>query len=123
MKTVKFEGKERKVFTIHVFDEDVDIILVGRTYNTNGTLAVEALVVENGRVSERWCVCTTNLDPYTGFGVQSEKRAYLNLSDGNEEWLPQLLADNGIAVPLEHSARSGFCTYPLYEWDLTKACA
>lgn len=87
------------------------LYLVAASYVTNGNLAVEALD-ENG---ENFSVVTVNLgEPLMpGFAF---------IDTNNSPWAEKALRDAKIAKPAANGARrsSGFCTYPLYEFDMTK---
>ena len=48
--------------------------------------------------------------------LQDETRAFLDIN--NCPWAEEFLRDNQIAHPVEGvSVKSGFCTYPLYEFN------
>lgn len=80
----------------------------------DGSLAIEIVLAEYG---EPWATATVNLDAYTGAKLQSATRAYLDVNNcGNE--LMTFLVDNKIARPTGLWAQSGFCQYPLFEFDL-----
>lgn len=82
-----------------------------------GTLAVE-LLSQYEVYWEPYAVITVNLDPYTGMDRQSDKKAYIDTN--NCPWAETFLKENGIASPCGENAAGGFCTYPLYEFNLTK---
>lgn len=90
--------------------------LLKRRYS-NGTLAVEILS-DSEEGWEPYCIATVNLDPYTGMNRQSETKAYLDTN--NCGCIEKFLKENHIATPCGESAVSGFCTYPLYEFDLSR---
>lgn len=106
------------------FDENKQytVRLVRRSYR-NGTLAVEVQNLdktEDPPMWEPWSVATVNLDPYTGLGEQSGTLAYFDSNDNSGTDLEAVLVREGIIKPTGRSARSGYCTYPLYEWDVTR---
>lgn len=48
--------------------------------------------------------------------LQDETHAFLDIN--NCPWVEEFLCDNGIAKPVEGiTMKSGFCTYPLYEFN------
>ena len=47
---------------------------------------------------------------------QDETHAYVDIN--NCPWAEEFLLDNNIARKTEVTRKSGFCTYPLYEFDL-----
>jgi hypothetical protein len=115
MKTVNYEGKKHKVFTIKTEFGRYKAILVAEKYRHPETLAVEALIVEDGCVEEPLATLTVNLDPYTGFGAQSDTEAYVDTN--NYPWAAAFLKENGLATETGEKAQSGFCLYPLYRWN------
>jgi len=115
MKTVNYKGKQHKVFTIKTNFGSFEAILSAEFYREPETLAVEALCVEGGRVTESLATLTVNLDPYTGYGAQSDTEAYVDTN--NCPWATAFLKENSLAVPAGESARSGWCIYPLYRWN------
>lgn len=78
--------------------------LAKEEYRNNGTLAV-AMYTRNGDLSD---VITVNLLDM----MQSDSMAYLDINNhpGIDKWLEK----HGLALPMNVSARSGFCVYPLY---------
>lgn len=120
MKTVIYNGIKHNVFKIKTEFGNIDIILCKKQYRNPETLAVAAMEVENGEVNEEYdfAVLTVNLDGYTGLGQQSDTRAYVDCN--NCGWARSFLEGNAIAKPTGIFTLSGFCTYPLYEWDTTK---
>jgi len=47
-----------------------------------------------------------------------DNQAYVDTN--NSEFAPKLIKELGIGKPLGKTRNSGFCTYPLYEFDLEK---
>jgi hypothetical protein len=93
MKTFKYKG-----INVHVKYD---------TYVNNNTLAVE-LFSTNGLMID---VVTVNLCSL----MQGSTLAFIDTNN-----LPDIgkwLEDNGIAVPMGYSERSGFCNYPLYAFN------
>ena len=115
MKTINYKGKQHKVFTIKTNFDVYEAILSAECYREPETLAVEALCVVDGRVTVSLATLTVNLDPYTGFGVQSDTEAYVDTN--NCPWAPAFLEKNGLATATGERARSGFCIFPLYRWN------
>lgn len=118
MKKVIYEGNIHNVYSIKTRFGTYDIILTRQQYRSPQTLAVLALTVEDDEVVEEFAVLTVNLDCYSGMNNQNDRRAFVD--SNNCPWALEFLAENGIAKPVGILQQSGFCLYPLYEWDTTK---
>lgn len=90
--------------------EVCNLQLVADSYQSNGSLAVFALE-ENG---EEFDTITVNLP----FGDADESHAYIDTN--NCPWAEAMLKQHNIAKPTGEHGHSGYCTYPLYEFDLSK---
>lgn len=115
MKTVNYEGKKHKVFTIKTEFGRYKAILVAEKYHHPEMLAVKALIVEDGCVEEPLATLTVNLDPYTGFGAQDHESAFLDTN--NCPWAAAFLKENNLATETGEKARSGYCIFPLWRWN------
>lgn len=73
-------------------------------YRNNGTLAV-SMYTQDGNLYD---VITVNLNDM----LQSDSMAYLDTN--NHSKIDTWLEKKGLALPMGVTARSGFCTYPLY---------
>jgi hypothetical protein len=80
------------------------------TYRNNGTLAVYAT-----EGNEDFADITVNL-PDSMF-VCDEKTAFVDTN--NCPWAEKFLKENGIAKPTGDYGHSGWCSYPLYEFNLS----
>ena len=85
--------------------------LVAHTYRKTDTLAVEA-IDENGESFADITVCLG----------QPLMPGFAFIDTNNCRWAEEMLRKNGIAKPAANRARmsSGFCSYPLYEFDMSK---
>lgn len=88
--------------------EEKQLRLEKASYCATGGLAVVAYL-ENG---EEWDVITVNLGPVP------EGMAYIDTN--NNPWAEKFLKKHKIAKPTGVVGHSGFCTYPLYMFDMTK---
>ena len=119
MKTVTFENRQYRVFEITCFDSTFEIFFVPRQYR-EGELAVQIFDIDEVEEFEPFAVATVNLDCYTGFHDQDEKQfAFLDTNNNCEE-LIELIEKNGLASNTGTVRQSGYCTYPLYKWDISK---
>lgn len=106
--------KELKLFKLSAYGSTHTIALVKRTYYQGGGLAVNMVEYTNG-YPEPYATLTVNLD--THFPLKKET-AFLNtnICDGTD--MLQWVIDNNIASPVGISERSGFCEYPLVEFNM-----
>lgn len=89
------------------------LYLVRQTYLHPRTLCVQAY----DKDGLPFATLTVNLCSKS----QSFNSAFVDTN--NCPWVEQFLVLNGIASRVKNiSARSGFCIYPLYEFDLSKLC-
>lgn len=79
-------------------------------YQNNGSLAV---VLMDNDTEETVAVITVNLPD----GFAGDEYQYVDTN--NCPWAPKFLEDNKLAEPVGFSTPSGFCTYPLYKFDLS----
>ena len=80
-------------------------------YTNNGTLAV--VLTEAGAPWGPFATISVNLNEP---GLQDETHAFVDTN--NNPWVEEFLLDNGIAKKVEGcDAISGFCSYPLYEFN------
>ena len=80
-------------------------------YTNNQTLAVQ--LISAIPPWSRFATITVNING----GGQDEKHAYLDTN--NCPWAEEFIKDNNIAKPVEGVVGySGFCQYPLYEFNL-----
>ena len=91
----------------------------GHTYNVraelthymdNNTLAI-CLITDSG---EPFCNLTTNIMDSNIWA--DEDHAFVDTN--NCPWAEEFIAENKLGTPMGYVGRSGFCTYPLYEFDL-----
>lgn len=122
MKAINYEGKDYKVFHINDEDGSAEVILVPLFYG-NGTLAIRLLALETRSDEEGfyeplipWATLTVNLDPYTGLNEQSDTLAYVDVNNNGPEVL-EIIEENGLGTATGRYARSGFCMYPLYQFN------
>lgn len=86
------------------------LTLVATTYRNNNSLAVIAYD-ENG---DEFDTITVNLP----LSEATENTAYIDTN--NCPWATKFLKANRIAKPTGEMGYSGFCSYPLYEFDMKK---
>ena len=79
-------------------------------YYSNGNLAI-VLYYINGDIIDIWTVVTANL----GF-LCDKNCSYIDTNNNGEE-IRDWLVQNKLATPTRRSDRSGYCTYPIYEFD------
>lgn len=83
-------------------------------YQNNNTLAVQLICAKVPW--SPFATITVNLYGSNPFaGMQSDKHAFVDTN--NCPWVEEFLDENHIAKFTGWSAPSGFCDYPLYEFD------
>lgn len=89
------------------------IVLQKTTYANNGTLYVEMVeTTPKGKFKDYYGAITVNLE----FSFATENKQYIDTNNlGND--ILKWLEDNGIAKPTGEYGHSGYCTYPLFEFD------
>jgi hypothetical protein len=103
-KTYKYKSEWGDTYTL---------AFVKHNYANNGSLALELVDVEE---KEPFAFVTVNL-PYSNAVMPNQQFVDINELPNICEWLEE----NKIAKRVNGAtATSGFCTYPLYEFDLTK---
>ena len=111
---VPYEGRLYKPYDLDTGYRKCQVILTVQEYQNNGSLAVEALEVEDNEVVDTFDILTRNLN----HTLQNDKYAFVDTN--NCPFAPDFLRQNGIAKATGVYGQSGFCSYPLYEWDTTK---
>ena len=105
-------GKNYRVHPLNAPWGQVRLVLKEESY-LDGSLAVLAIDV-SGECPEEYAVLTVNLC----HPLQDGKTAFFDTN--NCGYLYNQLRKAGVIRPLPVTMRSGFCTYPLCEWDATK---
>lgn len=100
------------MYKINLFNTEWDLTLVRSHYNYGGGLAV----IANTPTGECFAVLTVNLE---SFDLNGDKE-YAFVDTNNCPWAEEFLTKNNIATPTHINIPQGFCTYPLYKFDLTK---
>lgn len=101
----------KNVYKLRAWDEEFSLRLFKTIYALSGTLAIVAH--------------TTDGDPFATLTVnlmskeQSENRAYVD--SNNCPWAEKFIVENNLGKPVCGIYEvSGYCLYPLYEFDLAK---
>ena len=105
-------GKAYRVYPLKAPWGQVRLVLTVESY-LDGSLAVVAVDV-SGKHPETYAVLTVNLC----HPLQDETTAFFDTNICG--YLFKQLCRAGVVNPLPVSARSGFCSYPLCEWDKAK---
>lgn len=95
--------------------ETYDISFHVDKYHNNGSLAI---IMMDETDKEEFSILTVNLPQsklFADFAPNTQFVDTNNLPD-IDKWLEEI----GVAKPTSHKGCSGFCTYPAYEFDLTK---
>ena len=88
-----------------------NVVLKRSSYRNNGVLAV-LMETDDG---EPFATLTVNIE-----GWDSLPHDMSFVDTNNCDWAVKFLKDNKIAESMGVYASSGFCSYPLYKFDLSK---
>ena len=111
--------KAPKVFNCRTDEsgQSTPVTVIVTKYNNPETLAILLKCAESPW--ENFAVITVNLvnAPYGDEKYQDESHAFIDTN--NCPWAEEFLQENGIAKPDPRNIHgmSGFCTYPLYEFN------
>lgn len=117
METVNYNGRNHRVFDLKTPYSSAKVICTTEKYTENDTLAVVILCVEDGVVTEPYAVLTVNLsNPF----AQSDTRAFVDTNNNGFWGCEDFIKKNMLAKPVGINGRSGYCSYPLYDFDLSR---
>lgn len=94
--------------------ETHNLYLTTDSYESGGGLAVIVMEVDENGNEEMFDVITVNLP----FGWAGENQAYIDTN--NCSWAEKMLKKMKLAKPTGDYCGSGYCKYPLYEFNLKK---
>lgn len=98
---------EKKLYEIKLFSKVWRLELRKGEYMANGNLAVMAISDDDG---DTFATLTVNLQ------VSLPGNCAL-IDTNNNPWAEEFLKKNKIAKPTGRCVSSGFCTFPVYEFD------
>ena len=96
-----------KTYKVKLYGEEYEIWLRKSAYASNNSLAVQADCDEGP-----FATLTVNLNNF----LQGEDYAYVDTN--NCPWAEEFLQENNLADPVGVYGQSGWCTYPLYHFNL-----
>ena len=99
-----------KYYEINSYGNTYNVRIERKAYANNDTLAL-SLITEDG---EPFCNLTVNLIDSTVWGNSTD--AFVDTN--NCPWADDFIEQNNLGEPVGFEARSGFCTYPLYRFNL-----
>lgn len=97
---------------VRAYGKTYEVTPYRRKYWVDGSLAI--LLVED-KTMEPFATLTVNLGSDHGFGKE-----YQFVDVNNCEWAEQFIKDNNLGAPTGGYAQSGYCSYPLYKFNLSK---
>ena len=100
-----------EMYPVHTRFGDHEVLAYRNTYYGNGNLCIQ-LFTE----IEPFATLTVNLNSYKE--TMPANMAYVDTN--NCPWAEQFIAENKLGKATGKYKSSGFCTYPLYEFDLSK---
>lgn len=94
------------------------LFLTADSYKSNNSLAVIAYETPKGECvsPEMFDVITVNI--FESDFLMEKDLAYVDTN--NCPWAAELLKETGLATPVGTYGHSGFCSYPLYKFNLEK---
>lgn len=101
-----------KTYKLNAWGNEYNIALKKTEY-TNGRTAIIMNVVEDNKIVEQWGVLTVNLpdEPLLG-----ENFAYVDTNNNGQDIIGWL-EENNIAHTTGFYGFSGFCSYPMVEFE------
>lgn len=90
------------------------LVLSKEEYDNNGTLAIVVLEINSAGEEEYFDTITTNIP----WGSADESHAYIDTN--NCSWAEKMLKQHRFAKDTYNVIGSGYCKYPLYEFNLSK---
>lgn len=104
-----------KTYQIKCFKKTYQVRLEKKSYYNNKRLAVQMYTVPDG---EPFARLTVNIDyPLSG---DKETHAFIDTNNLGFMDIEKFLIQNQIAKPTGTYGESGYCTYPEYQFDLSK---
>ena len=100
------------MYKLNAYGKDWDLTLVRSQYSYGKGLAV----IANTSEGKCFAILTVNLE---SFDLDGDKE-YAFVDTNNCPWVEEFLVKNEIAYFTGINVPQGFCTYPLYKFDLTK---
>ena len=97
----------KKIYEVKTEYGTYRVIVSKQKYQSNDTLAIR-LIDEEGP----FAIITVNLDCYGA----SDDMAYVDTN--NCPWAEEFIKENKLGEHTGTYGKSGFCTYPLYRFDL-----
>lgn len=108
----------RKTYKIHCWEEEYEVYLEKDSYSDNDSLAILVFDASDG---SPFAVLTVNLDetPWC-YQHAKDKESVAFVDINNNTWAEKFIKDNKLGEPIGRYGHSGFCSYPLYRFDLSK---
>lgn len=103
----------KEILSFHSYGNEYHIRLDYTSYRNNGTLALQMMDRIGPDEEEPFAVATVNLPESSRLAV-NEQFVDTNNVPGIAEWL----TCTGVATPTGRTARSGFCEYPVFAFNL-----
>lgn len=99
-----------KYYEIESYGKTYNVRIERNTYAYGNNIAL-SLIAESG---EPFCNLTVNLPESFIWG--DDKTAFVDTN--NCPWAEDFIEQNNLGEPVGYECRSGFCTYPLYRFNL-----
>ena len=99
-----------KYYKLNAYGKTYNVRIERREYANNKTLALSLITDTH----EPFCNLTVNLMDSCVWG--NRENAFVDTN--NCPWAEEFIAENKLGYPMGHKAQSGFCSYPLYHFNL-----
>lgn len=103
------------LYNLNIYDDTFTLKAVQHKYINSGSLAV---ILEDDETQEWFAVLTVNLTDRITDMVGVFKEDVQTVDVNNCPWAPKFIEENKLGVPLGLEVKSGFCSYPVYKFNL-----
>lgn len=108
-----------KTYKVTTWGQEYEVYLKKNSYRDNNSLAIQMFDASDGCP---FTVLTVNLEEtswmFDPLPIDKESIAFVDTN--NNPWAEKFIKDNKLGEPVGIYGHSGFCSYPLYRFDLSK---
>lgn len=108
----------KTTYKINCWGQEYEVYLKKNSYRDNGSLAIQVFDASDGGP---FTVLTVNLEetPWC-YTHAKDKESVAFVDTNNNPWAEEFIKNNKLGEPIGRYGHSGFCSYPLYRFDLSK---
>lgn len=108
----------KTTYKINCLGEEYEVYLKRNSYIDNGSLAIQVFDASDGCP---FTVLTVNLEETPRcYTHTKDKESVAFVDTNNNPWAEEFIKNNKLGEPIGMYGHSGFCSYPLYRFDLSK---